>query len=57
LFDFEISLAVRFHWTPEQVGALDPDYVEELRAYLLADDHHHRAKEREAAKARADAAE
>ena len=35
---------------PEQVGALDPDYVEELRAYLLADDHPRRAKEREAAK-------
>ena len=38
---------------PEQIGALDPDYVEELRARLLAEDHHNRANEREAAKARA----
>lgn len=50
-------MALRFHWTPEQIGALDPDYAEELRAYMLAEEHHNRAKEREAAKERAKAAE
>jgi hypothetical protein len=28
---------VRFGWTPEQVGRLDPDYLEELRGRLAAD--------------------
>jgi hypothetical protein len=30
-------LAVRFQWTPEQVGALDPDFLIELIAYLDAE--------------------
>lgn len=32
-----MALAVRFHWTPEQVGALDPDFLIELIAYLDAE--------------------
>lgn len=30
-------LAMRFHWTPEQVGRMDPIYIEELLARLEAD--------------------
>jgi len=43
-FDFEISLALEFHWTPDQIYALDPDYVDELRAAMLARTHHERER-------------
>lgn len=29
-WDFYIWAAWEFHWTPAQVAALDPDYVDEL---------------------------
>ena len=37
-FDLAVSLAIRFGWTPEQIGRLDPDYVDELLARLSAED-------------------
>jgi hypothetical protein len=37
-------LAERYHWTPEQIAQLDPDYATELRAWLLAESHHCREK-------------
>src|SRR4051794_15656674 len=36
-YDNEIALALRFGWTPEQIGRLDPDYLEELIARLQAE--------------------
>ncbi len=33
---------MEFHWTPDQIYALDPDYIEELRAAMLARTHHER---------------
>lgn len=53
MFEFEIQLAERYGWHPDEIARLDPDYVVELRAWLLAKSYHDRAKERESAKARA----
>lgn len=36
-WDLEVSLALRFNWTPEQIGRFDPDYLEELIARLSAE--------------------
>ena len=36
-WDLETSLAVRFGWLPKDIGALDPDYVQELLGRLDAD--------------------
>jgi len=33
-----------FHWTPEQVHALDPAYVEELQARIKAENFNARTK-------------
>lgn len=30
-------MAKRFHWTPEQVNALDPHFLDELLAYQAAE--------------------
>jgi hypothetical protein len=32
-----IALAERYHWTPEQIGRLDPDFLEELGARFDAE--------------------
>lgn len=32
----EVTLALRFGWTPEQIARLDPDYLDELIACLNA---------------------
>ena len=45
-------MAMRFKWTPEQVNALDPQYLEELLAFLAADARH-TEKERKDAEAKA----
>lgn len=36
-YDLYVLLAERYHWTPEEVGRLDPDFVEELIAKLEAE--------------------
>ena len=45
-------MAMRFKWTPEQVNSLDPQYLEELLAYLAAEARH-TEKERKDAEAKA----
>jgi hypothetical protein len=32
-----VSLARAHHWTPEQVGRMDPDFLEELSACMQAE--------------------
>ena len=51
-FDLYVQMAMRFKWTPEQVNALDPQYLEELLAYLAANARH-AEKERKDAEAKA----
>ncbi len=41
---------MKFNWTPQQIGQLDPDYVEELQARLLAEYHHERERDKKAKK-------
>ena len=48
-FDLYVSLAVRYQWTPDQVDALDPDFIEQLLAYQEAE-----AEETKRQQARAD---
>ena len=43
-------MALKFNWTPEQIGRLDPDYVEELQARMLAECHHEREQTKTQAK-------
>ena len=35
-WDIYIAVAERYHWTPEEFGRLDPDFLEELSAYWSA---------------------
>lgn len=43
-------MALKFNWTPDEIGRLDPDYVEELQARLLAEYHHEREQTKKQAK-------
>jgi len=36
-FDLYVLMATRYRWTPEQVNALTPDFLEELLAYQAAE--------------------
>lgn len=47
-FDLYVQFAVRFRWTPQQVNALDPNFLEELIAYLNAENRFQEAERREA---------
>lgn len=41
-WDFEIIVADRLGWTPDELYALDPSFVDELQVYLEADAQHSR---------------
>lgn len=47
-----MALAVRFNWTPDQVGRMDPDFVEELVARINAGSELDRERAREAQRRR-----
>ncbi len=48
-----MQMTMRFKWTPEQVNALDSQYLEELLAYLAAEARHDEKQRKDAeAKAR-----
>lgn len=32
-----VALAARFHWTPEQILDMTPDYLDELMSFLKAE--------------------
>ncbi|MBE2197531.1 MAG: hypothetical protein IAE79_02900 [Anaerolinea sp.] len=36
-YDLFVTLAARFHWTPEQIMEMSPDYLDELSCYLKAE--------------------
>lgn len=50
-------MATRYRWTPEQVNALDPQFLDELLAYQAAegrwDEEQRKEAERKARQARA----
>lgn len=39
-------LAERYHWTPAQVDALDPEYVDELELFLKAERDQQKAEQK-----------
>ena len=41
-----IGLAERYHWTPDQIGDMDPDYVDGLLIRLAAEADHQAVEER-----------
>lgn len=41
-----IALAERYHWTPDQIGEMDPDYVDGLLIRLAAEADHQAVEER-----------
>jgi hypothetical protein len=47
-YDLYVLFATRYRWTPEQVNALDPHYIEELLAYQSAEARHDEQKQKEA---------
>lgn len=56
-FDLYVMLAARYRWTPEQVNALDPHFLDELLAYHAAEarweEEQRKEAERKARQARA----
>jgi hypothetical protein len=36
-FDLYVLFAMRFKWTPEEVNALEPEFIDELLAYQAAE--------------------
>ncbi len=45
-WDIYVNLAYRFNWTPEQVDALDPDFLDSLSARSEAESMNAKAKEK-----------
>lgn len=45
-YDNLIALAERYHWTPDQIGDMDPDYTDELLIRMTAEADHQAAEER-----------
>jgi hypothetical protein len=39
-YDVYVMLAERYHWTPEQVDRLDPDYIDELMIRISVEAEH-----------------
>ena len=36
-YDLFVTLAERYHWTPEQICRMDPDFLEEVTARIRAE--------------------
>ena len=47
-YDLYVLFATRYRWTPEQVNALDPHYIEELLAYQAAEARYDEQRQKEA---------
>ncbi len=45
-----VLFATRYRWTPEQVNALDPQYIEELLAYQSAEARFDEQRQKDAEK-------
>ena len=46
-----MALAERYHWTPAQVGRMDPDFVEELLVRMRAEADVEKARQKRAERA------
>lgn len=55
-FDLYVLFAIRFKWTPEEVNALTPEFIDELLAYQAAEVWHAEQQEKEAERKRKQAA-
>ncbi len=55
-FDLYVLFAIRFKWTPEEVNALPPEFIDELLAYQAAEVWHAEQQEKEAERKRKQAA-
>ena len=55
-FDLYVLFAMRFKWTPEEVNALTPEFIDELLAYQAAEVWHAEQQETEAERKRKQAA-
>ncbi len=51
-YDLYVLFAMRFKWTPEEVNALDPEFIDELLAYQSAEAWHQEQQEKEAERKR-----
>lgn len=47
-YEDHIALAIRHNWTPEQVGALPADFVDDLIVYYQAEKEHAEAEQKRA---------
>jgi hypothetical protein len=47
-FDLYVLFAMRFKWTPEEVNALEPEFIDELMAYQAAEAWHEEKRAKEA---------
>ena len=55
-FDLYVLMAMRFKWTPEEVNALEPEFIDELLAYQAAEAWVQEQKAKEAERKRKQAA-
>ena len=51
-YDLHVLLAIRFKWTPEQVNAPDPHFLEELLAFQGAEGRYEEEQRKEAERKR-----
>lgn len=47
-FDLYVVMATRYRWTPEEVNALDPQFLEELLAFQRAEGRHNEKERKDA---------
>ncbi len=51
-WDEEVMLAEWYHWTPDQVGRMDPDFIDEIFARKRAEVEHQKRQEARAKRER-----
>lgn len=47
-FDLYVAMATRYRWTPEDVNALDPHFLDELLAFQRAEERHNEKARKDA---------
>lgn len=47
-YDLYVLMATRYQWTPEEVNALDPHFLEELMAFQAAEARHDEKQRKDA---------
>lgn len=51
-YDAYVMLAERYHWTPEQIDRLDPDYIDELLIRMSVEAEYQEAERKKAERER-----